>query len=117
METVATTSGWAFEMTIAYCCEAALSDALTIALSRSTPQYSQPTFDCWRLARSQRSAHRPSRHAICFDVSHVSPGIQVAPSSEHVRVSSPAHERSVGKHIVHFKSPGAQTNPCLPQSA
>src|SRR5580704_13241298 len=44
--TVAGTSGCTFDTTMAYCCAAAFSDGEMSALSRSAPQYSQPTFDC-----------------------------------------------------------------------
>ena len=61
--TCAATSGCTFETTMAYCCAAAFSDGETSALSRSAPQYSQPTFDCSGDAWSQSCTHAPLRHA------------------------------------------------------
>jgi hypothetical protein len=32
------------------------------------------------------------------------------PSSRHLTIFCPSHENVVGMHVVHWKSPGAQTN-------
>ena len=61
--TWATRSGCTLDTTIAYCCAAALSDGEMSALSRSTPQYSQPTFESCCAACWQSCRQTPARHA------------------------------------------------------
>jgi hypothetical protein len=115
--TCAGTSGSAFETTSANCCDAALSEGDTIALSRSAAQYSQPTFDCWRVASAHRSTHTPRRQAIPFAPSHVSAASHAPPCASQRVTLGPSQRTSPGAHDAHARSDGAHTSPRAAQSS
>ena len=113
------TSGCALETTIAYCCAAAFSVVLMTALSRSTPQYSQPT-----LLRSP-AATPAEVHADAVAAGLAGLGIAGRrrpsawlPSALHEITSSPWHEVRVGQTRRAFRGATARRpSPLAAQSS
>ena len=114
--TVAGTSGWTFDTTMAYCCCAAFSDADTTALSRSAAQYSQPTLESCCVARRQSCTHAPCRHAYPLVTSHVLPACHDVPVASQVATVCPWHSMSPGAHVAQASRDGAHTCPVVAQS-
>lgn len=117
MLTLAVTSGCGLLTTTANCCAAALSEALTLALSRSTAQYSQPTLLRCCSAWLHRSMQLPERQALPVVGSQVLPGVITSPLASHCWVVWPSQEPAFGTQVLHWNSPGTHTRPWALQSS
>src|ERR1019366_3369308 len=114
--TCAGKSGCTLDTTMAYCCAAAFSDGDTSALSRSAPQYSQPTFDCSAEAWLHSCWHPPPRHAYPCVGSHTRVGFQVCPAASQVTTDCCSQLVEPGLHFAHADSAATQIWPAAPQS-
>src|ERR1700691_867341 len=101
---------------MAYCCAAAFSEGDTSALSRSAPQYSQPTFDCSADAWSHSSWHAPPRHARPCVVSQARVGFHVWPEASQVTTDCSWQLVEPGLHTPHADRAGMQICPAALQS-
>ncbi len=87
----------ALETTMAYCCAAAFSVALIIALSRSAPQYSQPMLLCSRRRlEAEVDARAPAARLARWSGSQVCRVSLALPSTRHCCASWPSQRELLG---------------------
>src|SRR5580698_1038723 len=101
---------------MAYCCAAALRDGEMSALSRSTPQYSQPTFDSSAEAWLQSCTQEPLRHAYPSATSHACVACHDCPCASHVTTDCCWQLVTAGLHVPHTSSDEMQIWPMAWQS-